>query len=143
MRSLVPALLLLIYVKQLRLEVKDGFIDLKQVLKDQGKEIIQRIDQVAQDVEFKHHRTILVQAYGLFATAIKRFQLALALQDANTRNSEINASRDMLFKALADYDNSHLLEGLVLRDICVDKNVFGQLSKQLSQLFRYRVSMGQ
>jgi len=98
-------------VKQLRLEVKDGFIDLKQVLKDQGKEIIQRIDQVAQDVEFKHHRTILVQAYGLFATAIKRFQLALALQDANTRNSEINASRDMLFKALADYDNSHLLEG--------------------------------
>ncbi|HEY9902385.1 MAG TPA: hypothetical protein V6D43_08160 [Candidatus Sericytochromatia bacterium] len=98
-------------VKQLRLEVKGGFIDLKQALKDQGEEIIQRIDQVAQDIKFEQHRTILVQAYGLFATAIKRFQLALALQDANTRNSEINASRDMLFKALADYDNSHLLEG--------------------------------
>ena len=98
-------------VKQLRLEVKSGFIDMKKALKDQGAEIIQRIDQVAQDVEFKHHHTILVQAYGLFATAIKRFQLALALQDANNRNSEINASRDMLFKALADYDNSHLLEG--------------------------------
>jgi len=98
-------------VKQLRLEVKDGFIDLKQVLKDQGKEIIQRIDQVAQDVEFKHHRTILVQAYGLFTKAIKRFQSALTLQDVNLRNSEINGARDMLFQALADYDNSHLLEG--------------------------------
>lgn len=98
-------------VKQLRLEVKDGFIDLKQVLKDQGEEIIQRIDQVAQDVEFKHHRIILVRAYGLFATAIKRFQLALAIQDPNYRNSEINGARDMLFEALADYDNSHLLEG--------------------------------
>jgi hypothetical protein len=98
-------------IKQLRLEVKEGFIDLKQVLKDQGQEIIQRIDQVAQDVEFKHHRTILVQAYGLFTKAIKRFQLALAIQDLNLRNLEINASRDMLFKALADYDNSHLLEG--------------------------------
>jgi 1,2-phenylacetyl-CoA epoxidase PaaB subunit len=98
-------------IKQLRIEVKDGFIDLKQVFKDQGQEIIQRIDQVAQDVEFKHHRTILVQAYGLFTKAIKRFQLALSIQDLNSRNSEINAARDMLFKALADYDNSHLLEG--------------------------------
>jgi hypothetical protein len=98
-------------VKQLRLEVKGGFIDLKQALKDQGAEIIQRIDQVAQDVEFKHHRTILVQAYGLFTKAIKRFQSALTLQDVNLRNSEINGARDMLFKALADYDNFHLLEG--------------------------------
>lgn len=98
-------------IKQLRIEVKDGFIDLKQVFKDQGQEIIQRIEQVAQDVEFKHHRTILVQAYGLFTKAIKRFQLALAIQDLNYRNSEISGARDMLFKALADYDNSHLLEG--------------------------------
>jgi 1,2-phenylacetyl-CoA epoxidase PaaB subunit len=98
-------------IKQLRLEVKDGFIDLKQVLKDQGQEIIQRIDQVAHDVEFKHHRTILVLAYGLFTKAIKRFQSALTLQDVALRNSEINGARDMLFRALADYDNSHLLEG--------------------------------
>jgi len=98
-------------VKQMRLEVKDGFIDLKQALKNQGAEIIQRIDQIAQDIEFKHHRTILVQAYGLFTKAIKRFQSALTLQDANLRNSELNGARDMLFKALADYDNFHLLEG--------------------------------
>jgi hypothetical protein len=48
-------------VGQLRLEVKEGFIDLKKALKDQGAEILQRIDEVAQDVEFRHHRTILVQ----------------------------------------------------------------------------------
>lgn len=111
-------------VKQLRLEVKDGFIDLKQALKDQGSEIIQRIDKVAQDVEFKHHRTILVQAYGLFAKAIARLQSALTLQDLNLRNSEINGARDMLFKALADYDNSYLLEatcsaGQLRRQECV------------------------
>jgi hypothetical protein len=41
-------------VEQLRLEVKDGFIELKQALKDQGAEIKQLIEQVAQDVEFKH-----------------------------------------------------------------------------------------
>lgn len=98
-------------VKQLRLEVKNGFIDLKQALKDQGAEIMQRIEQVAEDVEFKHHRTILVQAYGLFAKAIARLQSALTLQDMNLRNSEISGARDMLFNALADYDNSHLLEG--------------------------------
>lgn len=98
-------------VKQMRLEVKNGFLDLKQALKDQGAEIIQRIDQVAQDVEFKHHRAILVQAYGLFAKAITRLQSALTLQDVNLRNSEISGARDMLFKALADYDNCHILEG--------------------------------
>ena len=98
-------------VNQLRLEVKNGFIDLKQSLKDQGTEIIQRIDQVAQSVEFKHHRTILVQAYGLFTKALLRLQSALTLHDVNLRNSEISGARDMLFKALADYDNGHLLEG--------------------------------
>jgi len=98
-------------VKQLRLEVKEGFIDLKQALKDQGSEIIRRIDKVTQDVEFKHHHTILVQAYGLFTKAIARFQSALTLQDINLRNSEISDARDMLFKALADYDNPHLLAG--------------------------------
>jgi hypothetical protein len=53
-------------VKQLRLEVRDGFIDLKKVLKDQGTEIIQRIDLVAQDIKFEQHRLVLIQAYGSF-----------------------------------------------------------------------------
>lgn len=118
-------------VKQLRLEVKNGFIDLKQALKNQGSEIIQRIDKVAQDVEFKHHRTILVQAYGLFAKAIARFQSALTLQDVNLRNSEISGARDMLFNALADYDILIFWRELVLLDNSGDKNASGQLNKQL------------
>ncbi|MDX2099183.1 MAG: hypothetical protein SFW36_15505 [Leptolyngbyaceae cyanobacterium bins.59] len=93
----------------LRLEVKDGFIDLKQALRDQGLEIIEHINRVAEDVEFRHHRTILAQAYGLFRQAIARLQSALAVQDLSQRNAEINSARDMMFKALADYDNPQLL----------------------------------
>lgn len=97
-------------LKHLRLEVKDGFIDMKQALKDQGAEIIQRIEQVAQDVEYRHHRTILVRAYGLFTQALQRFQMALKLEDPNRRNAEIDAVRGMLYDALADYTNPQLLE---------------------------------
>jgi hypothetical protein len=100
-------------VKQLRLDVEDGFIDLKQALQDQGLEIIQHIDRVAEDVEFRSHRTILARAYGLFVKATARLQSAMALQDHNLRSAEITAARDMLFQALADYDNDQLLV-----DIC-------------------------
>ena len=110
-------------VEQLRLEVKDGFIDLKQALKDQGAEIKQIIEQVAQDVEFKHHRTILVHAYGLFIQAINCLRDAVKLQDANRRNAQIDLAKGMLFEALADYDNPQLLEetcaaGLLRRREC-------------------------
>ncbi|WP_199328216.1 hypothetical protein [Cylindrospermum sp. FACHB-282] len=97
-------------VEQMRLEVKNGFIDLKQALKDQGAEIRQLIEQVAQDIKFEQHRTILVRAYGLFIQAINRFRSAMQLQDISRRNAEIDAARGMLFEALADYTNPHLLE---------------------------------
>ncbi|MBD1927487.1 hypothetical protein H6F74_14725 [Trichocoleus sp. FACHB-90] len=97
-------------VGQLRLEVKEGFIDLKQALKDQGAEIKELIEQVAQDVEFRNHRTILIRAYGLFTQAIQRLRSAMQIQDANRRNAEIDGARGMLFQALADYDNRELLE---------------------------------
>jgi hypothetical protein len=96
-------------IKQLRLEVKDGFIDLKQALKDQGTEIKELIEHVANDVEFRHHRTILAQAYGLFLQALHRFKVAIQLQDINRRNSEVDAVRGMLFETLADYANPQLL----------------------------------
>ncbi|MGI0486411.1 hypothetical protein ACN4EK_13305 [Pantanalinema rosaneae CENA516] len=96
-------------VATLRLEVKDGFIELKQALQDQGLEIIQHIDRVAEDVEFRHHRTILARAYGLFNQAIVRLQSALTVQDLACRNADINSARDMMFQALADYDNPQLL----------------------------------
>ncbi|MDZ8070124.1 MAG: hypothetical protein RMY64_31720 [Nostoc sp. DedQUE08] len=97
-------------VEQLRLEVKNGFIDLKQALKDQGVEIRQIIEQVAQDIKFEQHRTVLVRAYGVFIQAMNRFRSAMQLQDFSRRNAEIDSVRGMLFAALADYSNPHLLE---------------------------------
>ncbi|MBN3872981.1 hypothetical protein [Nostoc sp. JL33] len=97
-------------VEQMRLEVKNGFIDLKQALKDQGLEIRQIIEQVAQDIKFEQHRIALVRAYGVFIQAMNRFRSAMQLQDFNRRNAEIDDVRGMLFAALADYSNPHLLE---------------------------------
>lgn len=100
-------------VKHLRLEVKDGFIDLKKALKDQGTEIIKRIDQVAQDVEYQHHRTILVQAYGRYMQALICLKDALKLPDTNLINAQIGTARGMLYEALADYNNP-----LLFRETC-------------------------
>lgn len=97
-------------VEQLRLEVKNGFIDLKQALKDQGVEIRQIIEQVAQDIKFEQHRTALVRAYGLFIQAVNRFRSAMQLQDFSRKNAEIDSVRGMLYTALADYNNPLLLE---------------------------------
>ena len=99
-------------VKQMRLEVQEGFLNLHEALADQGEELLKHIDQVAEDVEFKNHRTILVQAYGKFNKALNRLQTALTLKDFGRRNDEITAARNMLFDALADYDNNHLMEGI-------------------------------
>ena len=99
-------------VKQMRLEVQEGFLNLHEALADQGEELLQHIALVAEDVEFKHHRTILVQAYGKFNKALNRLQTASTLRDIGRRNDEITAARNMLFDALADYDNSQLMEGI-------------------------------
>ncbi|MCY7278630.1 MAG: hypothetical protein LH702_34085, partial [Phormidesmis sp. CAN_BIN44] len=111
-------------VTALRLEVKDGFIDLKQALRNQGLEVIEHIDRVSEDVEFRHHRTILARAYGLFNQATIRLQSALTVQDLARRNADINSVRDMMFQALADYDNPQLLNktnaaGYIRRRECV------------------------
>jgi hypothetical protein len=97
-------------IKQLRLEVKDGFIDLKKALKDQGTEIIQRIEEVAQDVEFRNHRTILALAYGRFNQAIYCLRDAVKLQNENQRNAQINLAKGMLFESLAAYETPELVE---------------------------------
>ena len=39
-------------VRQMRVEIKDGFIDLKKALKDQGTEILNHIDAVVADIKF-------------------------------------------------------------------------------------------
>ncbi|MBD2005779.1 MULTISPECIES: hypothetical protein [Cyanophyceae] len=96
-------------VKALRLEVKDGFIDLKKALKGQGTEIIQRIDQVAEDVEFRQHRAILTQAYGRFLEAAKLIEIAMCCEDRSIRTATLANAQLMLAEAVADYSNPHLV----------------------------------
>ena len=97
-------------IKQLRLEVQNGFIDLKKALREQGAEIIDRINLVSEDVEFRHHRTILTQAYGVFSQALDRLNIALKIHNPDRRHIEIDAVRGMLFQALADYSNPGLFQ---------------------------------
>jgi uncharacterized protein YdaT len=99
-------------IKQMRVEVRDGFINLNQALSAQGAELIEHILQVSEDVEFKAHRTILARAYGLFDKAMNRLQSAVMMSDLSLRDHEIMAARDMMFKALADYSNNQLMEGV-------------------------------
>ncbi|TAF38720.1 MAG: hypothetical protein EAZ69_03495 [Oscillatoriales cyanobacterium] len=98
--------------KHQKLKIKDGFIDLRHILKDKGVEVIQQIFKVAHDSNFEMHRQKLVNGYDIFSKAIKRCQSALTVPDLKLRNSEINKARDMLFEALKIYDNPGLLEGL-------------------------------
>ncbi|WP_121968130.1 hypothetical protein [Leptolyngbya sp. BC1307] len=99
-------------VRQMRVEVREGFIDLKQVFADQGVELIKHIQQVSDDVEFRAHRTILARAYGLFEKAMNRLCSAMTMQDLRSRSDEIKAARDMMFRALSDYDNGQLMIGV-------------------------------
>jgi hypothetical protein len=96
-------------VKQLRLEVKNGFIDLKKALRSQGTEIIQRIDEVAQDIKFEQHRLELIKAYGRFLEAIKLMKTAMSIQDLSAKKVELANARQTLAEALASYNNLHLL----------------------------------
>lgn len=98
--------------KHQKLKIKDGFIDLRHILKDRGVEVIQQIFKVAHDSSFEMHRQKLVNGYEIFSKAIKRCQSALTVPDIKLRNSEINSGRDMLFEALKIYDNPSLLEGV-------------------------------
>ncbi|VXD23731.1 hypothetical protein [Planktothrix paucivesiculata] len=96
-------------VKQLRLEIKDGFIDLKQALRNQGLEVIQHIDQVAQDITFNQHRLEFVKAYSRFLEATKLIQIATSIQDINARNIELSNARQTLSESLAIYNSPHIL----------------------------------
>lgn len=106
---------------EMRLELKEGFIDLEQLIQGKNAELIEHIDRVAASVEFRSHRTILARAYGLFIQANLRLQSALILQDPTLRMSEISAARDMMFKALRDYE---------CRDILVDVSSAGYIRRR-------------
>ena len=78
-------------VERLEVKVENGFINLEQLLKDQGTEIKQLICQVVEEMKFENHRLVLVRAYGLFNQAIQRMRSALQLQDIN-RDSDLTKS---------------------------------------------------
>jgi hypothetical protein len=99
-------------VENLELKVENGFINLEQALAAQGKELVAMIQSATQDIKFEQQRLILVRAYGLFSTALDRLKLAIRLENIDRRNSEIDASRGMLYQALADYNNPQLLENM-------------------------------
>ena len=96
-------------VKQLRLEVRDGFLDLKTALREQGLEVIQHIDQVAEDIEFAQHRLELIKAYGRFIEATKLMKTAIKIQDITSRKVDLANTRQTLGEALAIYNNPNLL----------------------------------
>ena len=96
-------------VEQLRLEVKDGFLDLKAALKDRGIEIMQHIDCVAEDIKFQQHRLELIKAHGRFIEATKLIQTAMKIQDTSSRKIELANARQTLGEAVANYNNPDLL----------------------------------
>lgn len=96
-------------VKQLKLEVKNGFIDLKIALKNQGIEIKEHIDRVAEDIKFQQHRLELIKAHGKFIEATKLVQTAMKFRDANSRQIELANVRQILAEAIANYNNPDLL----------------------------------
>ncbi|MGI0480946.1 hypothetical protein ACN4EE_09145 [Geminocystis sp. CENA526] len=98
-------------VRHLRQEVKDGFIDLKKAFRSQGDEIIKRIDDVANDIKFEAHRLILVKAYGEFLEATRLIKIALT-GDESFKNSTLQNAQLMLTRALADYNNPHIFDGV-------------------------------
>lgn len=95
-------------VRQMRVEIKDGFIDLKKALKDQGAEILNHIDEVAADIKFEQHRVVLIHAYSQFLAATKLIQQSL-LTEPHIRDQGLASARHMLSVALADYRNPQLL----------------------------------
>lgn len=99
-------------VQQMRVEVREGFVNIEQLLSDHQAELIAHVQKVSEDVEFRAHRTILARAYGLFEKAMNRLCSALTVQDLGLRSDEIKSARDMLFQALSDYNNSQLMSGI-------------------------------
>lgn len=96
-------------VKQFKLEVRDGFIDLKQALRSQGIEILQHLDKVAEDINFEQHRLEYHKAYSRFIQATKLIKIATTLEDLYARKVELSNARQTLAEALAIYNSPHLL----------------------------------
>jgi hypothetical protein len=96
-------------IKQLKYQIRDGFLDLKQALQNQSKEVIQQLEYVANDIKFEQHRLELIKAYGRFMEANKFITMCLSCDDESIRNADLANARQTLSEALAIYNNPHLL----------------------------------
>ena len=92
-------------VKQLRKELNNGFLDIKQVLTSQHSEILQRIDQTA----FVARRRELERAYARFAEAKRIVGLALECQNLNARDRHLANVVQTMGESLAIYSDPHLM----------------------------------
>ncbi|MTJ53504.1 hypothetical protein FJR38_13065 [Anabaena sp. UHCC 0253] len=96
-------------VELLHLEVKNGFLDLKETLKYEGEEVRKRIDEVAVDIKFHAHQLILMQAYGQFQQALQSLKTAFLIEDSNIRNNTLGWVINTLNNSLSSYKNPAIL----------------------------------
>jgi hypothetical protein len=88
-------------------------IDLKidrvlDCISSESEDIRQRIDRVTEDVEFRHHRTILERAYGQFQQALESLKNMLQIQESYDRAIHLAQISAILIQALADYKNPQI-----------------------------------
>ena len=99
-------------VEQLGMEIKEGFLNLENLINDQSQEIKDQVRRVAEDIKFEQHRVVLIRAYGQFCEANRLIKTALTCDDLAIRNSTLSNAELMLSNALADYRNPQLLSDL-------------------------------
>jgi hypothetical protein len=92
-------------VKTLRLDVKEGFDNLKQALQDKGEAVLNRIAEVEQKGEYRE----LSNAYSQYEQALMSMSRSMHIDNAATRNGELNNVRQTLRGALGIYRNRELL----------------------------------
>ncbi len=84
-------------VEELKYQVKDGFIN-----------VLEQINGIPDAVQFNHHRTILIMAYGEFLQALKLMKLALNTENEQTRHSTLSNAQLHLSYAYNAYTKPEL-----------------------------------
>jgi hypothetical protein len=92
-------------IQDLRLDLKDGFLDIKEILYLQQADVIDYLDKIANNIEFKAHRTILSCAYGRFIQSLNIIKNSARQNDISIRNTDLSHARNILHNSLADYNN--------------------------------------
>jgi hypothetical protein len=88
-------------VKQLKYQIEDGFI-----------KVLEQTKNIPDEVEFRHHRTILMMAYSKFLQATKLMKSALSIDDIHTRKNTLSNAQLLLSNALSAYNQPDLLQNI-------------------------------